>query len=656
MKLITTCFSLFLLFLGSSVIALAAPSVIHPALLAPLQEGAPSAPSASDSGEATTSLPWESVQLPANTTPTTVHGLAIHPVDANIAFLATRQGLYETADAGQTWTQVNAAAFADVAEVVIASDNPQRIYVRAQDFYRSDDGGASWTKLSFPRSICGLTVAPSQADRLYARRCNVPTEPLLLRSSDGGQSWVASTTNMTQTFDLLVVAPNQPDLLIATTFDHVYRSINGGDSWTTIALGARYAGRPVFDPNPPYTLYLGHWTGLLRSLDAGLTWQDSGVDREFATLIVSPDGSGDVLGGTKDATWQFHSDSKSWNTANWAAPPNLVALWRSATGKQANYALNDTGLWRQRAASAEPPLGADAFRIFLPVVQRPAKNRAVVSAASAVDQAIEHVNTYRALVGAIPLLPHPAIMTAAQNHAAYYMTNHADASAEIYSAHGEVNGKPGYTGKWPSDRIKATGFPWPGGAEVMHFVGAPISSVDGWMATIFHRLLLLDPNAHYAGYGSDKNANVAVDVLDLGAGPIDAGVWSSAVPYPLAYPFDGQTNVPPSWSGGESPDPLPPGAQRPVGYPFTLQGIGGTVHIDTIELRTAAGQTVSVHPNPTDCATFHCYAVIAVAPLQPNTEYVVEASGNVAGVAFHQQWHFTTGAAVAVEGSTQGAE
>lgn len=656
MKLITTCLCLLLLVPEYSVVALAAtPSTHHPQWLPQVQADIPAVISDQVEEEATAFAPWESVPLPTNVTTATIHSLVVNPTDATKAFLATTQGLFETVNAGETWQRVNPDFFADVAEVVMASDNPARIYVRAQDFYRSDDGGATWAKLNFPPSICGLTVAPSQAELLYARRCNVATEPPLFRSSDGGQSWVAPNEQMTQTFDLLAVAPNQPDLLIATTFDQVFRSTDGGATWAPLVLGTRYAGRPVFDPNPPYTLYLGYWTGLLRSLDAGLTWQDSGADREFATLIVSPDGSGDIVGGSQEATWQFHADAKSWSAASWAAPPDLLALWRSATDSQASYALSQLGLWRQRKMTTSVPTSTFASHIFLPLVRRPARSPSLVLAASTVDQAIERANSYRSLVNAIPLRFSPEITLAAQNHADYYMANHADAGAEIYGAHGEVAGKPHYTGKWPSDRLKAAGFLWPGGGEVMHFVSNPLTSVDGWMSTIFHRVVLLDPNAHYAGYGSDQSANARVDVLDFGSGPIDAGVWSSAAPYPLAYPADGQVDVPPSWGGGESPDPLPPGAQRPVGYPFTLQSVGGKLQVDTIELRTATGQVVPVHPNPAGCAS-SCYALIAVAPLQPNTAYVVEGSGNVGGVAFHQQWHFTTGTDTVVEVNAAGAE
>lgn len=646
MKSITTCLLFLTLFVGNSIGVLAVS--LHPySAMTPTRSSATGSASTSQTNLPTnTSASWEAIPLPAQVTVATIHSLAVHPSDANTVFMATAVGLYKTADAGNTWTQVDPTTFADVAEVLIATDNPQRVYVRAWGFYRSDDGGANWTKLNLPPSICGLSIAPSQADRLYARRCNVPNQPPVYRSNDGGQTWVTPNPNVTQTFDTLAVSPEQPDVLIATTFEQTFRSTNGGDSWDTVAIGKRYGSKPAFAQKPPYALYLGHWKGLLRSLDAGVTWQDSGADREFASLIVSSE-NGAVMGGNAEASWQFQADDKSWSVLDWDAPQPLVNLWQSATDSHMIYALSKTDLWRQQQSpkvTLPPQWAATAF-VYLPVVLRTrARVTSVTAAAVTGDPAIEQANLYRAKVGALPLQSDPSLVASAQNHANYYLANENDSDAQIYGAHGEVKGKPYFTGQWPGDRIKAANYPWDGGAEVMHYVGDPVVSVDGWMATIFHRLVLLDPTSHYTGYASATDANAAVDVMDFGTGPTDAGIWSSATPYPLAYPADGQRDVPPSWNGAEWPDPLPPGAKHPVGYPFTLQGVGGKLQIDSIQLRTAAGQAVAVHPNPADCANGSCYALIAVEPLQPNTEYVVEAAGNVGGTAFHQQWHFTTSA------------
>lgn len=586
---------------------------------------------------------WTLLDLPTGITTSTVSSFSVNPVDAYSAFLTTWGGAYKTGDAGQTWTVVATATLSYPSAVVFAPGNPQRLYAPSWGgLYRSDDGGGSWNRLSAPPTNCGLTVAPSNADRLYARSCGWNDGPALYRSDDGGQTWLTPTLAFTYTLASLAVNPQQADGLVAATWDQVFRSADGGQSWTPLSLGAVYAGQLVFEPQAPYRLYLGHWSGLLRSLDAGMTWQDGGLDRGLSVLTVSPWGEGGVLGGDNTAVWRVAASAATWSAAAWDAPVPLEGVWRSDQDPRALYARAESGFWRYARLGS-----AMANTLFLPLV---AHAPAGPDYPAAARQAIDRANVYRARIGVIPLQPHAAIVASTQNHADYFLLNVADTSAWTYGPHGEVDGKPGFTGRWPGDRMKAAGYPWFGGSEVMHYIGEPMAAVDGWMSTIYHRVISLDPGAHYTGYGYGRNAQgAAVDVMDFGSGPTDTGVWSAAQPYPLAYPANGQTDVPYSWGGGESPDPLPPGAAHPVGYPFTLQGVKGTLQVSAAQLRDAAGAVVPTHPSPADCSSFNCYALIAVSPLRANATYTVQASGTVGGVPFSRTWTFSTGASAARE-------
>jgi uncharacterized protein YkwD len=277
------------------------------------------------------------------------------------------------------------------------------------------------------------------------------------------------------------------------------------------------------------------------------------------------------------------------------------------------------------------------FNIFLPVVERaapPDEDNQI---------AIDRVNHYRTLAG-VPLLHvNQDIIIAAQNHADYYLLNYADPAAWEYGVHGEVEDKPGFTGQWPRDRMEAADYPYFGSAEVMHFLGDPVASVDDWFSSVYHRVILLEPILTCGGYGKGKNNQTAVDVLDLGIGGNEESLSSTTIPYPLAYPADRQEDVPVAWNGNESPDPLPPGATRPVGYPFTLQGVMGNLVVDWAEMRDSQGQVVAVHPDPSLCHEFNCYAMIPVQPLSARTSYTVMAQGSVGGVAFELSWTFSTG-------------
>jgi uncharacterized protein YkwD len=251
--------------------------------------------------------------------------------------------------------------------------------------------------------------------------------------------------------------------------------------------------------------------------------------------------------------------------------------------------------------------------------------------------ALDRVNAYRALAGVQLVEPHVALLAAAQHHADYDLLNHSDPSAWTRGPHGEVNGKPGFSGAMPGDRAVAAGYPWAAGWEVMDYFDNPLRMVDGLMATVFHRINILTSTHAYLGYGHGRSAVEAVDVLDFGRG-------QSSPPGPpdlAVYPGPGQVEVP-RYGAGETPSPLPYGASYPIGYPITLQPLAGTtLTVSEAELRDASGVPIPVYPNPPDCGT-GCYALIPTAGLKATTTYTVHVAGALDGAPFDKTWSFTT--------------
>jgi len=275
------------------------------------------------------------------------------------------------------------------------------------------------------------------------------------------------------------------------------------------------------------------------------------------------------------------------------------------------------------------PAQADQVIVrYLPLVATPK---------TAAQLATDRINFYRQLADVPPLQLHPALVTAAQRHATYDLLNHDDPSAWVAGPHGEVIGKPGFSGESSGARAIAAGYPWAAGWEVMNYFDDPTRGVDDLMNSVFHRAGILTWSHQYMGYGHGHTSEESVDVIDFGRG-VTEPVSATGV---LVFPADGQTDIP-LYGASETPDPLPPDGHYPIGYPITVQPVfGTTLIIDLANVRAANGTSVPLYPNPAGCGTA-CYAMIPVDPLQLSTTYTINVRGTVDGLPFDKTWSFTS--------------
>lgn len=255
-------------------------------------------------------------------------------------------------------------------------------------------------------------------------------------------------------------------------------------------------------------------------------------------------------------------------------------------------------------------------------------------------RALEHVNAYRAAAGLQSLAYSPALGVAAREHARYLIVNPVQRTAD---PHHQREGTQRFFGASPGDRVAYYGYGNPN-AEVINFVPRAEDAVDGWMATLYHRIPLVHPGSFEMGYGlaGAGDANF-VDVLETGQAETGAGA--------SLWPWNGQTDVPWSWDGAEVPDPfdLYPGVKGPVGYPVTLT-FGGAVN--SLTLRNASltgpgGEVAVMRFSPAnDSRLKDTVALIPYAPLRPGTTYSVRLTGEVdlgsGPQPYDRRWSFTT--------------
>ena len=237
-------------------------------------------------------------------------------------------------------------------------------------------------------------------------------------------------------------------------------------------------------------------------------------------------------------------------------------------------------------------------------------------------------NELRAAVGAPGLRADQRVTTAAQRHAEYLAQNNA-------LGHDETAGAPGFTGASVRDRLTAQGYTDANASEVATSFSSGTEGVRSLWVLPYHRLGLMHPHAVVAGWGHAASAGravtVGVIVYDFSA-PAPDRVRTPAVDQRVAG----------TYSGEETPDVLPAGAARPVGYPIMIVYAGARpVDLRTARVTDASGRDFAYHVVP-QLYERDYVAIIPAAPLAPGSRYRVRLELTVAGSDLTEEWEFAT--------------
>src|SRR2546428_4467313 len=247
-------------------------------------------------------------------------------------------------------------------------------------------------------------------------------------------------------------------------------------------------------------------------------------------------------------------------------------------------------------------------------------------------------NQFRAAIGSPTVPSDPRLVQAAQNHANYN-------SANSTLGHYETAGLPYYTGYGPRDRLIAQGWTTSFVSEVATG-GSELGGVRQLWDAPYHRLGLMHPNATTIGWGhselNGRQSNVGDIVYNFGIRPVEF----------VRSPANMQTNIPTSWSGQESPSPVPSGTSGPYGYPImVVYSAGQNVQFRAAELYGPNGIRLLFYVAPQQFE-YDYQVIVPQRPLATNTTYHVRFDITVAGTWLTNEWNFSTGSTISGGGPT----
>ena len=194
-----------------------------------------------------------------------IHSIVIDPRDSNHIYIAVScAGVFETLDAGQSWSPKNnglIAAYLPNPDVEVGHDphlllackaNPDVLWQQNHcGIFRSVDGAANWKNVSgkdgFPDYGFALAIDHTNPERAWVApalsdemRIAVDNELCICRTEDGGQSWQALREGLPQEncFDIVFrhsMAIRDNILAFGTTNGNLYLSEDYGGHWQCLS-------------------------------------------------------------------------------------------------------------------------------------------------------------------------------------------------------------------------------------------------------------------------------------------------------------------------------------------------------------------------------------------------------------------------------------
>ena len=221
--------------------------------------------------------------------------IAIDPKNENVWYVAVGSGgVWKTENAGTTWMPLtDNMPFYSTGCITIDPHNNSSIWLGTGEnvggrhvgighgVYHSKDGGKSWKDMGLKKSehISKIIVHPEDPNTLWVASQGPLWSPGgergLFKTTDGGKTWkntldINEWTGVTD----LVIDPTNPDILYAASWQKhrnvaaligggpgtsLYKSVNGGDSWSKIDKGLPGSNKGkiglAISPMQPNVLY-----------------------------------------------------------------------------------------------------------------------------------------------------------------------------------------------------------------------------------------------------------------------------------------------------------------------------------------------------------------------------------------------------------------
>lgn len=220
-------------------------------------------------------------QLAASLGKVSVTDVAVDPKNKCVVYAVVANKVFKSVDCSRSWSQVYFDNELDLEINDLAvNNNGNDIFIGTSrgEVIKSSDSGASWRTLDrFNSAVKKIVINPANPKVIF-----IGTNAKgIFRSTDGGEKWFSLDDNLksfdnSQRFrDLTVIGGDKKTVFLATNYG-LLKSVNDGDSWAKIELITPEKEAKInaiaVNPDNAAEIYYVTNTTFYRSLDGGQNW------------------------------------------------------------------------------------------------------------------------------------------------------------------------------------------------------------------------------------------------------------------------------------------------------------------------------------------------------------------------------------------------
>ena len=208
---------------------------------------------------------------------------------AGVAFAPGEKGsLAKTTDYGSTWVRGNVSTPNDVVDVSFPTANDGFALDNRGGLFRTADGGGTWRALD-----TGTTARPSAVEAASTKIVLIAGPRGLRRSTDAGDTFSAVTGSVSKSS--LSDIDGAGSALIAFGSQEVWRSTDKGKTWTSVLKPGKYKknknGKKVNSKGVSHVDFVNANSGYFLDTN-GFMYRTSNGGKSWTTLLATGNGGG----------------------------------------------------------------------------------------------------------------------------------------------------------------------------------------------------------------------------------------------------------------------------------------------------------------------------------------------------------------------------